>query len=180
MKKLISTILMSLSIGAGSYANAYVIQAGGFAGTNVGIEDTLLGQATGLANSNPVTETNWVNSILNPDTTFVIKDDKVNYFATESVNVFAFQLQATPGYFLIKNARWWALYENNASADWAVVDFSKLNAGFKLPDLKSMTISHVTEFGKYTYTEVSEPSGLLITLLGLLGIGIARRRANHS
>ena len=179
MKKLISTLIISASLCAGHFANAYVIQAGSFAGTNVGVEDTLLATTTGLPNSNPTTETNWVNLILNPDTTFVIKEEKVNYFATESANIFAFELQSTPGYFLIKNARWWAVFENNANANWGVVDFSKLDAGFKLPDLKSLTISHVSEFGKYTKTEVSEPSSLLLAGLGLLGLGLARRRQKN-
>ena len=178
MKKITSAVLFAAAFAGalvcGSPASAYTIQGSAFAGTDVGSLDMLLGQTTGLANSNPTTETNWVNSILDPDTNFVLKEEKLTYFATESANVFAFQLQSEPGYFLVKNAQWWALFENTANADWGVIDFSLLNPGFKLPDLKKMTISHVSEFGKYT--QVPEPSALLMVGLGLLGLCAARRR----
>lgn len=178
MKTITSALFLAATLVGSSPASAHIIQGSAFAGTDVGSLDTFLFQTTGLSNSNPVTETNWVNSVLNPDTGFVVKEEKVTYFATDSASVFAFQLQSEPGYFLVKNAQWWGLFENNASADWGVVDFSLLNAGFKLPDIKKMTISHVSEFGKYT--QVPEPSGLLLLGLGLLGLGAARRRAQKS
>lgn len=177
MKQITSAVLFAVALACGSPASAYTIQGSALAGTNVGSLDTLLGQTTGLSNSNPTTETNWVNTILDPDTNFVFKEEKVDYFATESASVFAFQLQTEPGYFLVKNAKWWALFENNASADWGVIDFSLLNPGFKLPDLSKMTISHVSEFGKYTQVQVPEPTSLLMVGLGLLGLCAARRRA---
>lgn len=179
MNKLTSGLLLCLALGLSHATHAHVIQGGYFAGTNVGTLDILLGQTTGLANSNPTTETNWVNSLLNPDTTFTVKEEKVTYFATESATIFAFQLQASPQYFLIKNSKWWGLFENTASANWGVVDFSLLNSGFKLSDLKGTTISHVSEFGKFPEIKVPEPSSLFLIGLGLIGLGFARKRAKQ-
>jgi len=175
MKKLISSFLFTALVTVCAPASAYMIKAGEiYSGTNVGSLDTLLGQSLMQGNSNPTSEVNWANTLLNPDTTYVTKTSNVEIYATaESNTVFAFQLAETPGYFLVKNAKWWALFENNANANWGVVDFSQLNSGFKFKDLENTTISHVTEFGKFT--SVPEPSGLLLLSLGLIGLSAARR-----
>ncbi len=181
MKKFVTGAVFALSFTLSHLANAYVIKSGSFSGTDVGALDSLIGQTTGLKNSNPTTETAWVNSLLDPDTEFTVKKENVRYFATlESPTVFAFQLQQTPGYFLIKNAKWWSLFENTGKAEWAVVDFSLLNAGFKLPDLKGLTISHVSEFGEFHEVEVPEvkvpePNNLWLLGVGLLGLVIMRK-----
>lgn len=177
MKKITSAVLFAVALVCGSPASAYTIQGSALAGTDVGGLDTFLSQKHKLANSSPTTETNWVNSILDPDTTFVLKEEKVTYYATESATVFAFELQSEPGYFLVKNATWWALFENNANSDWGVIDISLLDPGFNLHKLNDMTISHVTEFGQFTQIQVPEPSSLLVVGLGLLGLCAARRRA---
>lgn len=173
MKRLLLALVWFVGLSCAS-VNAYVIQSGSFQGTNVGGLDTLIGQTTGLKNSGVATETKWVNSLLNPDTNYVLKTETVQYFSTESDNIFAFQLRSDPGYFLIKNAKWWALYQNNASSDWGVIDLSELNAGFRLSDIEGATISHVTEFG--SYVEVPEPSSLILLCLGLFGLIYFRRR----
>lgn len=176
MKKLILSLLATAAIAVCAPVSAYTIKAGEiYAGTNVGSLDTLIGQTLMQGNSNPTSETNWVNSLLNPDTSYVTKTNNVELYATaESSNVFTFELAATPGYFLVKNAKWWALFENNANAGWGVVDFSQLNSGFKFKDLENTTISHVSEFGKFT--SIPEPSGLLLFGLGLIGLSAMRRR----
>lgn len=178
MKKIISSaLIIAAALFCAVPASAYVVQGGSFDGTDVGSLDTLLGQVKYSGNSNPTSEANWVNSILNPDTTYVTKTESVTYYSTETANVFAFQLQSDPGYFLIKNAKWWAVFENNANSNWGVVNFSLLDSGFKLPDLEKMEISHVTEFG--SYVSVPEPSALLLLGLGLFGLGAARRRTKQ-
>lgn len=182
MKNLIVLLSFLSSLVLAQATHAYVIKSGNFAGTDVGGLDALIGQTGTLKNSSPTTETNWVNTFLELDTEFTWKTEKVNYFATqESNSVFAFQLQEKPGYFLIKNAKWWALFENTSNADWAVVDFSLLNPKSNLPDIKSLTISHVSEFGQFPINEVfkvdvSEPNGWWLICLGLLGLGLTRNR----
>lgn len=174
MKKFILSLICAIAMGSTLPAAAYVIQLGSYSGTDVGGLDTLLGQTNNLKNSGIATETAWVNSLLNPDTNYVVKTETVQYFSTESSSVFAFELRSDPGFFLVKNAKWWGLYQNNASSDWGVIDLSQLNSGFNLSDLDGMTISHVTEFGQYV--EVSEPSSLLLLSLGLLSLIMFRRR----
>lgn len=174
MKRLCLLAAFSLGLFMSLPGAAYVITTGSFQGTDVGNLDTLIGQTTGLKNSGIATETKWVNSQLNPDVGYVLKTETVNYFSTDAENVFAFQLYSDPGFFLIKNARWWGLYQNNASSDWGVIDLSQLNTGFNIADMDGMTISHVTEFG--SFVEVPEPSGLLLMALGLFGLIYFRRR----
>lgn len=98
MKKLISSLLAVAVITFCPSASAYVIKAGEiYVGTNVDSLDTLLGQALMQGNSNPTSETNWANSLLIADTTYVTKTSNVDIFATvESSNIFAFHLDATP------------------------------------------------------------------------------------
>jgi hypothetical protein len=174
MKKFIVSLVCFFGLAVSLPGAAYVITSGDLVGTHVGELDTLIGQVSKLKNSSPKTETAWVNTLLDSDVDYVFKTEDVNYFATDAANIFAFQLQSDPGYFLIKNATWWALYQNNAASNWGVIDLFQLNSGFNLSDLNGLTISHVTEFGRYV--EVPEPSALILLCLGLLSLGLFRRR----
>lgn len=154
---------------------AYTINSGS---TNVGSLDPLLHWTNNLQNSNPTTETNWANSILNPDTTFTLKTESVSYTAVDGGGAYAFALQSDPGYYLIKNATFWALFQNNASTDWAVFNLDGLPSGINLGKGGQLTISHVSEFGGST--RVPEPSSLGLLAAGVLGLAAARRFLNKA
>lgn len=146
--------------------------------TDVGGLDTLLGYSSGLVNSNPTTETNWVNSILNPDTTFTLKEETVSYQQVDGGGAWAFALQSDPGYYVIKNAKFWALFQNEASLDWAVFNTLLLPGGINLGGDGQFTISHVSEFGGST--SVPEPGSLALIAAGALGLAATRRFARKA
>lgn len=173
-KKLAKAVVAAGVVFAATQSGAYTINGGA---TNVGGLDTLLGVTNSLANSNPTTETNWVNSILNPDTTFNLKTETVSYQAVDGGGAFAFALQSDPGYYIIKNAKFWALFENVASLDWAVFSLNGLPSKINLGG-GQFTISHVSEFGKGT--SVPEPSSLGLLAAGVLGLAAARRFLNKT
>jgi hypothetical protein len=127
-----------------------------------------------MRNSSPATETSWVNSILNPDVSYTKKTESVAYYETNGTNVFAFELQSKPDYFVIKNSTFWALFENVMSLDWGVFDASELGDGFNLNRGDNWQISHVSEFNGVV--SVPEPGSISLLVLGLLGISMARRK----
>lgn len=170
-KALIATGVMLAATGTW----AYTINSGS---TDVGSLDQLLQWTNSLQNSNPTTETNWVNSILNPDTTFTLKTETVSYTAVDGGGAYAFALLSDPGYYVIKNATFWALFQNNASTDWAVFNLDGLPSGINLGGSGQLTISHVSEFGGST--SVPEPSSLGLLAAGILGLAAARRVLNKT
>lgn len=150
---------------------AYTI---GSSATDVGALDQLLQWTNSLPNSNPTTETNWANSILNPDTTFTLKTETVAYAEVDGGGAWAFALQSDPGYYIIKNANFWALFQNNASLDWAVFNLAGLPSDINLGGSGQLTISHVSEFGG---VKVPEPGTVSLIGAGLLGLFATRRFA---
>lgn len=143
--------------------------------TDVGELDSLVQWTDSLINSSPLTETEWVNSILNPDTAFTIKTEDVSYSMVDGGGAWAFELQSDPGYYIIKNATFWAFFENKAAMDWAVFNLEGLPSGMNLGGEGQMTISHVSEFGGTT--QVPEPGSIGLIAAGLLGLAATRRFA---
>jgi len=151
--------------------------AGGLDGTDVGLVDRFI--AEGEKQGNPTDEEEWVNMILgNLDpsegpTTYTVKNEDVSYFMTNEDDVFAFELESEPAYYLIKNAKRIALFENLEEIPWGVFDTTELSGAMNLPG-SEYTISHVTEFGGGK--GVPEPGVLGLLGIGMIGIVLGRRR----
>lgn len=168
-KSLVRRTVAAVAMMAAAQGWSYTIDGGN---TDVGALDQLLQWTGSLANSSPNTETNWANSILNPDTTFTLKTESVSYTAVDGGGAWAFALQSDPGYYIIKNARFWALFKNEASLDWAVFSLAGLPSGINLGGSGQLTISHVSELGGM---KVPEPGSVGLIAAGLLGLAAMRR-----
>ena len=166
--RFVLALLLGMGISSASWA---IVLTDGV--TDVGSVDLLLAQ-TQLPNSGDQTEEDWVNSIIAPDqVSYDLRIEDIAYQATELSTVFAAILSPyEPGYFIVKNSRWTALFDNVSDLNWAVFDTSLLNAGFKLPR-EELIISHISIFDG---TAVPEPGVLGLLGIGLLGIVLGRRR----
>lgn len=172
-KALVVASLVSVS----GLAQAIDIEIGSST-VDVGQADTLVSVSSSLGGCTPGSstkaETCWANSVLDPNATFFAKEETVTYYQTDTANLYAFALVGDPGYYIIKNAGYWALFQNLASTDWGVFSTLGLPGGMNLGGTGELTISHVTSFNGTT--SVPEPATLGMYILGLLGVGFAARR----
>ena len=161
-------------------AGALTIENGNI---DVGSLDYFIGK-TNLGNSGEASELDWVNSILNTDTSFSYKIEQgsFDWKNTDISGLWANSLNDSPDYFLIKtggNINTHYLFENLYSKSYAVIDLSIFDAPGNSGSLTISGISHITAFGGSPTdgNQVPEPATMLLFGLGLLGLaGVSRKR----
>lgn len=130
------------------------------------------------------TEADWVNCVLSTEfdsNEFKVEDAGPTFSITEDGGYIAFEMPATPQYYLVKHSDDYVLFENNAEFDWAVISISFLedigfheSGAFSDLEFSTITYSHLSGFGSAV---VSEPATLGLLSLGALGLIGARRRS---
>lgn len=182
MKKLTALVVGAMLMMATSAMATYYVGT-----TNVGDADIFVDR-TKLDNSGEGTglELAWVNETLESSFLAFVRNetpDGSGWRATDSSTVFAFDLQGTPEYFLIKtgNIGYTSdfrdfLFQNISDTGWAVVDLgASFGSGYDL-GTNYGKFSHIDEFGG---APVPEPGTMMLIGMGMFGMAIYGKRRMH-
>lgn len=136
-----------------------------------------------LSNSNPGTEQSWIESVLGFSVSYLAHGNNVPITVTnEDPTAYAWQLVSpSSDYFLVKNAGYWAIFQNVSEQSYAVVD---ADSGL-LPDKMNFGNATISHYGVVNGDNVNPPSEVSIPApfaligIGLVGLGWLRRSKVH-
>lgn len=125
--------------------SSWALTIGNAPSTDVGLLDIFVHASTKneLPNSNPASEENWIEGVLGFDVSYAKYGNDVPITQTnEDPTAFAWQLaDLESDYFLVKNAAFWAIFQNVGNLAYAVVDADSGNLPDKM-NFGNATISH--------------------------------------